>query len=72
MTLGNAEILGLSDITGSIEDGKCADLIVLEENPLKDLSSLKDVTMVMARDHLLREPKIKRIEYIDQELDKLL
>ncbi|WP_067536199.1 amidohydrolase family protein [Emergencia timonensis] len=72
VTLRNAEILGLSEITGSIEDGKCADLIVTEQNPLEDLTALKDVSLVMARGHFIREPKVKRIDYIDQELDKLL
>lgn len=72
VTLKNAEILGISEITGSIEDGKCADLIVLDQNPLEDLTALRNVKMVMARGHLIREPKVKRIEYIDAELDKLL
>lgn len=72
VTLKNAEILGISEITGSIEDGKCADLIVLDQNPLEDLSRLQDVSMVMARGHLIKEPKVKRIDYIDKELDKLL
>ncbi len=71
-TLRNAQILGLSDITGSLEDGKCADMIVTEQNPLEDLTTLKDVSLVMARGHLLKEPKVKRIDYIDEELDKLL
>lgn len=72
VTLRNAEILGINDVTGSVETGKCADLIVLDRNPLEDLTALRSVSMVMARGNLIRQPKVKRIEYIDKELDKLM
>ena len=72
VTLRNAEILGIDDVTGSVEKGKCADLIVLDRNPLEDLTALRDVKMVMARGNLIRQPKVKKIEYIDKELDQLL
>lgn len=35
-TLGNAEIAGLDAITGSIEVGKSADILVADKNPLDD------------------------------------
>jgi len=39
-TLGGARIAGVEHVTGSIEDGKRADLIILKNNPLKDLKTL--------------------------------
>lgn len=39
-TLNGAEALGASDRIGSIEPGKLADLVVLEENPLANLKVL--------------------------------
>lgn len=39
-TLDSAELLGIDDITGSIREGKQADLILIEENPLENLKVL--------------------------------
>lgn len=71
-TLGNAKIAGIDRITGSIEAGKCADLIVTEENPLTNLTNLRKVDMVMALGKLHRNPKVKICEKARQELDNFL
>ena len=71
-TLNNAKLAGIDDVTGSIEAGKDADLIVTEGNPLEDLTTLRNVKMVMARGKLLRDPVVKRNPIVDQELDKFL
>ncbi len=39
-TLNGAEALGLDKITGSVEIGKSADLVIIEENPLQNLKVL--------------------------------
>ena len=39
-TLNGAEALGLADHIGSIEIGKSADFVIIEENPLKNLKVL--------------------------------
>ena len=39
-TLNGAETLGIGDLTGSVEIGKFADLIVIDENPLENLKVL--------------------------------
>src|SRR5574341_2135109 len=43
----NAEILGWSDRVGSVEKGKLADLIAVENNPLRDVTELERVRFVM-------------------------
>ncbi|MCR5794298.1 MAG: amidohydrolase family protein [Solobacterium sp.] len=71
-TLGNARIAGLGKETGSIEKGKAADLIVVQENPLDDLRALRNVTMVIARGKQVCDLKIKRIKYVDDLLDRYM
>ncbi len=39
-TLSGAEALGMDDLVGSIEVGKLADLVILEENPLANIQVL--------------------------------
>lgn len=69
-TRRNAEILGLGDVTGSIEPGKCADLIACKGNPLEDLSALRELTMVAAKGRVIRDPKVKKMPQVEAELDK--
>ena len=59
-------------MTGSIEAGKDADLIVCEKDPITDLTALRNVSMVMTRGKLIRHPSFKRNAVVDQELDKFL
>lgn len=70
-TLVNAQIIGIDNITGSIEEGKEADMIVVDGNPLEDLTVLKDVKTVMARGKLYENPKVKKNEQIENWLDSL-
>ena len=71
-TKRNAEIAHIDNITGTVEPGKCADLIVTDANPIDDLKTLRNVKMVMARGHLISEPKVKKYENVERELDKFL
>ncbi len=42
----NAKMLGLADTTGTLQKGKQADLIVLDADPLSDISNTEKITMI--------------------------
>lgn len=69
-TLNSAVMAGIGDDTGSVEAGKCADLIVTKNNPLDDLRALRNVDLVMARGRLYNNPKFKTKNIVTKELDK--
>lgn len=71
-TLLNAKLAGIDQETGSIERGKKAELIVVSENPLENLQSLRNPDMVIMRENIIRAPKVKKIPEVEAELDKWL
>lgn len=71
-TCRGAEIAGIGDITGTLEPGKCADMIVVEKNPLEDIRALRNVDMVVSQGKVLRSPKVKKKQIVETELDKFL
>ncbi len=46
-TINSAEAMGMQDDLGTIEVGKLADLIVLEKNPLENISNIRTLKMVI-------------------------
>lgn len=68
----NAQLLGLGDVTGVVEVGRDADLLVVRDNPLEDLGALRRPLHVMARGVLADRLKVKRLAELDAELDEIM
>lgn len=71
-TLGNAIIAGIDKETGSIEINKSCDLLIVDKNPIEDITSLRKPYMVVFKGKVIKQPKVKKIKYVEQELDKHL
>jgi len=69
VTYTNAKILGIDDITGTLDIGKQADLIVLDHNPLEQIEALSNMSMVMVKGHLIQNPSVNRIQEVDDVLN---
>jgi imidazolonepropionase-like amidohydrolase len=61
-TLNPAKYFGLTDSLGTVEEGKLADLLLLDANPLQDIANTKKITAVVANGRYFSR----------QELDQLL
>ncbi len=71
-TLGNAKIAGIDGETGSLEPGKCADMVITERSPLEDPAALRDIAAVVARGRYIDGPKNKKCPPAERELDKFV
>ncbi len=66
----NANILGISSVTGTIEEGKSADIIVSKSNPLVDLKVLGDLDFVIYKGKISSK-KVKKYKEIEEQLNTL-
>ena len=46
-TVNSANLLGISDILGTLEQGKLADIVAVSGNPLEDISLMESISFVM-------------------------
>lgn len=53
-TLGNAAVLEMDNMIGSIEVGKEADLVLLGSDPLEDITGTRDIRLVMMKGRIVR------------------
>jgi len=63
----NAILLGIEGITGTLETGKSADMIVLAESPLQDLMALEHVAHVVHRGHLIENPTYTKLKALEAQ-----
>lgn len=59
VTKTNAEILGLEDKIGDVDNGLQADLVVLRDNPLENLDALRSVEYVVQAGRVMRPLDIR-------------
>jgi len=60
-TRNPAEFLGMLDSIGTIEEGKIADLVLLDADPLQDISNTQKINAVVVRGHLLDRKALDEI-----------
>jgi imidazolonepropionase-like amidohydrolase len=58
-TLNPARSFGREDIAGTVAEGKEADLVLLDANPLADISATRRVHGVMLRGRWVSQPEIR-------------
>ena len=68
----NARLAGIGDVTGGVEIGKQADLIVCADDPLKSPSALRTLDMVVKGGYRIDKPQVKKMSEVERELDKFL
>lgn len=60
-TINGAQYIGMGEEIGSLEKGKLADLIVLEKNPLEDISNSNSVIYTMVNGRLFEAETMNEI-----------
>jgi hypothetical protein len=70
-TLDSAGVLGVAEQTGSIEVGKDADLLLLDGNPLQDISAIRRGVLVMKGDTLYRPDELYHAVGVEPFVDSL-
>ncbi len=70
-TLHGAEAIGLAQDLGSIEAGKLADLVVLNQNPLDDIRNTNTIDYVMKNGELFQGDTLNQVYPVEKPLAPL-
>jgi imidazolonepropionase-like amidohydrolase len=58
-TINDADLLGWSDRIGTLEPGKYADIIAVDGDPMKDVTTLQNVKFVMKGGEVVKNQYLK-------------
>jgi Tol biopolymer transport system component len=65
-TRNGAEILGASDVIGTIEEGKLADFLILDADPLEDIRNTRRIWMVIKGGQVVDREKL--LGWLEREI----
>jgi hypothetical protein len=60
-TRNGARLVGLSDQLGTVEEGKLADLLILEANPLDDIRNIRKIDRIILDGKVLARPELSAL-----------
>lgn len=69
-TIFGAEAIGLTQDVGSLEVGKLADLVVLDQNPLADIRNTNTIRFVMKNGELYEGDTMDQLWPVQRKLEK--
>ncbi len=70
-TINPAEALGMQGALGSIEEGKVADLVLLDGNPLEDIANTRRISAVVANGRIFDRTALNQLlRHVDSALKR--